>query len=110
MKKTLYILIILILIICFFSTSVYALTLDELDGSGAKTENVQRVGANILTYISIIASAASIVTLIILGIKYMLGSLEERAQYKKSLLPYFIGAIFVFGATTIPTIIYNMVK
>ena len=40
----------------------------------------------------------------------MLGSLEERAQYKKSLLPYFIGAIFVFGATTIPTIIYNMVK
>lgn len=38
----------------------------------------------------------------------MLGSIEEKAQYKKTLLPYLIGAIFVFGATTIPGIVYKM--
>lgn len=108
MKKRIFIVIILILIICFFSTSVYALTIGELDGSGAQTDNIKRVGGNVLTFLSIIASASSIVILIVLGIKYMLGSVEEKAQYKKTLLPYFIGAIFVFGATTIPNMIYSM--
>lgn len=110
MKRAFFVSIVIFLLIFFFSTSVYALTISDLDGSGAETGNIQRVGANVLTYVSIIASATSIVTLIILGIKYMLGSVEEKAQYKKTLLPYFIGAIFVFGATTIPTVIYNMVK
>ena len=57
---------------------------------------------------SIIGSAISIIAIIALGIKYMLGSIEERAQYKKTLMPYFIGAIFVFGATTVSGIVYQM--
>ena len=38
----------------------------------------------------------------------MMGSAEEKAEYKKTLLPYFIGAFFVFGAGVITTIIFNM--
>ena len=54
--------------------------------------------------------AISIIAMIALGIKYMMGSVEEKAEYKKTLLPYFIGAAFVFGATAIPQVIYNMFK
>lgn len=64
--------------------------------------------ASVLQVTGIIASATSIVVLIILGIKYMMGSVEEKATYKKTLFPYFIGAIFVFGASTIASAIYNM--
>ena len=46
--------------------------------------------------------------LIIIGIKYMFGSVEEKAQYKKILLPYFWGAIMVFGITNIVSIIYDI--
>ena len=54
------------------------------------------------------ASVLAVIILIILGIKYMMGSAEEKAEYKKTLLPYFIGALFVFGAGAITTVIFNM--
>ena len=38
----------------------------------------------------------------------MLGSTEEKAQYKKSLLPYAIGALILFGASGIAGAIYNI--
>ena len=37
--------------------------------------------------------------LIVLGIKYMMGSTAEKAEYKKTLMPYFIGALLIFGAS-----------
>ena len=37
----------------------------------------------------------------------MMGSAEEKAEYKKTLLPYVIGAALVFAASTIATVVYN---
>ena len=37
----------------------------------------------------------------------MMGSAEEKAEYKKTLLPYIIGAAFVFAASTIASIIFS---
>ena len=34
----------------------------------------------------------------ILGIKFMVGSVEEQAKIKETLIPYIIGCIVVFGA------------
>lgn len=39
----------------------------------------------------------------ILGIKYMLGSTEQKATYKKSMLPYLVGAVLLFGGVSITT-------
>ena len=38
----------------------------------------------------------------------MIGSVEEKAEYKKTLMPFLIGALFVFAASTIASIIYNI--
>ena len=43
----------------------------------------------------------------ILGIKYMLGSLEERASYKRSMLPYIVGAVLLFGGVNITSALYS---
>jgi len=43
----------------------------------------------------------------VLGIKYMMGSAEEKAEYKKTMIPYIIGAILLFAATTIANAIYT---
>ena len=59
----------------------------------------------IISYITGIGMAVSVITLVVLGIKYMVGSIEERAEYKKSMIPYLIGAFFVFGISAILTII-----
>lgn len=74
--------------------------------TGKLTKKVNGIVGTVRT-IGIIVSVAS---LSIIGIKYMLGSVEEKAQYKQTLLPWVIGAILVFAITTVPTIIYNMVS
>ena len=53
--------------------------------------------------------AVSVITLVVLGIKYMVGSIEERAEYKKSMIPYLIGAFLIgtilqVGVVVIPKI------
>ncbi len=68
-----------------------------------------RIGNSIIGTITVVASIISVIALIVLGIKYMLGSVEERAEYKKVLLPYFVGAIMVFGITNVINLIINLV-
>lgn len=61
----------------------------------------------ILGVVSIIGVFVSVATLSVIGIKFMIGSVEAKAQYKQTLLPWGIGAVLIFSVTTIPTIIYN---
>ena len=79
-------------------------------GDKIKTNDIENFSASIINVISIVGSAAAIVTLIILGIKYMMGSAEEKAEYKKTLLPYIIGAAMVFGASVLTGVIYNFMQ
>ena len=69
---------------------------------------LKEIANKIITPIGVIGSLVSGLAIIIIGIKYMLGSVEEKAEYKKSLGPYFIGAVFVFGITTVVSVIYNI--
>ena len=74
------------------------------------TEAVKTFGNNILGIVSTVSYLISVIILIVLCVKYMMGSSEEKSEYKKTLLPYFIGAIFVFGAGLISSIIFNFAK
>lgn len=64
----------------------------------------------IIGAIQIIGTILSVVVLGIIGIKYMIGSAEERAEYKKTLQPYLIGAIMLFGITNILAIVVKIVN
>ncbi len=57
------------------------------------------VGNIIIGAIRVIGVVVLVVTLMIIGIKYMTGSVSEKAEYKKTMIPYLIGA-FVFLALT----------
>lgn len=35
----------------------------------------------------------------IIGIKYMTGSLEEKANYKKTMVPYLVGCVILFRSS-----------
>lgn len=65
-------------------------------------------GNKILGWLNTIAIMVSAVVMGIIGIKYMVGSVEEKAQYKKSMAPYMIGCTLVFGVTTILKIISSI--
>ena len=69
---------------------------------------VQEKIGNILGVINVIGIVSSVIILMIIGIKYMFGSVEEKAEYKKTATMYFVGAMLVFGGTTIPNILYQI--
>lgn len=65
----------------------------------------EKIG-NILGVINIVGVIVSVITLMVLGIKYMFGSIEEKAEYKKTAIYYIIGAVLIFSGTTVPNILY----
>mgnify|MGYP004526441815 CR=1 FL=1 len=100
--------ILISLFIIIIHNSIFAFNVGELTGTAITDANTTKVGNSIITAITTIGSVISVVILIIIGIKYMIGSVEEKATYKNTLAPYFFGAICVFAASTIAGIIYNV--
>lgn len=45
-----------------------------------------------------IGVALSVIVGAVLGIKFMVGSVEEQAKIKETLIPYVVGCIIIFGA------------
>lgn len=52
----------------------------------------------------------AVIALMIIGFKYIIGSVEEKANYKATMIPYIIGCVMVVAGTTIVSFIYNAVK
>lgn len=71
---------------------------------------LESIGNTIIGVIRTIGSILSVAVLIIIGIKYMMGSAEERAEYKKTMIPYVVGAIIVFGITNLLSIIVSLTE
>ena len=108
--KSLYFTLLLILINFHNVYAATGATIKDFTGkepTGEALDKVKDIGQMFITVATTIGSIISVVVLIVIGIKYMLGSAEERADYKKTLLPYFIGAILVFAASSIAGIVYN---
>ena len=81
-------------------TPVFAVT-NPSSLKGTETTSFDNIGKRIIGMVQAIGSIVSVLVLVILGIKYMMGSAEEKAEYKKSMIPYLVGAVLVFGASAI---------
>ena len=79
-------------------------------GGTVGSEKVQNIAGNILAIVRNVGIAISIVALSIIGIKYMLGSVEQKAEYKKSLIPFAVGVIMLVAGTTVVTFVNEAVN
>lgn len=78
---------------------------DEFVESGGNTKveelklkNFSNTMANTLLGIG---TAIAVIYSVVLGIKYMIGSMEEKAEIKESIIPFIIGCATLFGAFSI---------
>ena len=99
-----------------YSSYSYAMdvssSLGDLNSYGQTTQNsntFENMVGKFITIIQTVGSIISVICLIIIGIKYMIGSVEQKAEYKKVLLPYVIGASLVFATTNLLGIIYSVI-
>lgn len=109
MSKKIVLVLVLMLVALIIPSMVLATNPSNAlnNSTNVDVSAVQSIGGSVVTIVGSIASVVSILILIILGIKYMMGSAEEKAEYKKTLIPYFVGAILVFAAGSIASGVYN---
>ncbi len=72
-------------------------------------EKVNQKAGTILGVIQVIGTIVSVGVLMVVGIKYMMSSVEQKAEYKKTFILYIVGAFLLFSGTLLPSIIYGMV-
>ncbi len=117
MQKTLKILsiiLIAVLMVTMMSTVVMATSdasgqVEDLFNKDAEgTDGIMNVGGRIVSIVTTIGIIVAVVVLLVLGIKYMMGSAAEKAEYKKTMIPYLVGALLIFGASAIAKAIIAM--
>lgn len=122
MKKKIYSSIIIILVILNICSGVIATAggtlVDPIKNPGAykpsenlKTNNTEFVkrGNLVIGVIQLLGTAISVITLMTLGIRYMLASVQEKALYKETIGPYLIGAVMVFAIPNIIAVLYDFI-
>ena len=109
----------IVIAICSVSANVFAaketktsdttaITPSSINGdTKLDTGSISTIGNNIVKILQTAGVVLSVVILIVLGIKYMAGSAEEKADYKKSMMPYVIGAALIFAASALAQVIYT---
>ena len=108
--KIISILLTTVLALIFLTTTTFAAAKPSefaTGGTDVSGQTLSNVGKNIITTIRTVAMIISVVVLMVLGIKYMMGSAEEKASYKKTMMPYIVGAVLVFGAAAISDMVFT---
>lgn len=98
------------LIGCFvlFGASVLVPEIKDLFKDVGSDTSTEDIANSILSMIRATGTMVTVAVLMILGIKYMIGSTEEKATYKKSMLPYAIGVILIFAAVNLTSLVYDI--
>jgi len=133
MKKTAK--IVLIFFVLFLSFSSYntisvARQSEGTDASGGVSNSIETIDPNfydpsdsglsssdkqiisrktgiILGWLRNISVIVSVIAIMVVGLKYILGSVDEKAKYKETLIPIIIGVIIAVSGTTLVSFIYN---
>ena len=88
------------------STSVFAAK-DYLDPSLIVAKNstaansTQNIMGLVLGVVQAIAAGVAVIMLVVIGIKYVAAAPSEKADLKKSLITYVVGAILLFAGSGI---------
>lgn len=64
---------------------------------------------NIFGYIRIVGIIAAVIAIAFMGLKYMFGSIEEKASYKKTIFPYLVGCFMIMSILSIMPLFENII-
>lgn len=103
-----------LIVIMIFSSIAYAdndnFSFSEINnqtaGEDIKNPVKKAVGA-VMGAVRIIATGVAIVMISVVAMKYLMAAPGDRADMKKASIQYVVGAVIVFGAANILTILVN---
>lgn len=121
-KKSLFIIVILILSFMMIFPSITTATNNApindpiTDPNAYKPGSINTSDANVVAQkggiifniLSTLGIIVAVITIIVIGIKYMVGSVQEKAEYKKTMIPYLVGVVMIIGVSGILQLIAKL--
>lgn len=84
--------------------------LDKYENNGVEGADVLRDKSNIIVgVLQAVGTVVAVIMLTIIAIKYMISSIEERAEYKQTMVPYIIGAASILIISNLVGLIYSII-
>ena len=110
MTKFIIIILNVLVFLAVFSQNSLAEGLEEMQNvtelnPDDANSNVARVINSAIGIIQYVGSGIAIIAVSVLGIKYVLASPSEKAETKREIFPMLIGAILLFGAVNVVSLI-----
>ena len=105
-----FLVIITIMLILIIPTNIYAKmdTNISINNTNAMKSS-ENVTSRFLGTLQVAGSAVAIIGLIIIGMRYMFGSIEEKSNTKGVMMYYVIGAILVFATAQFLGFAYTII-
>lgn len=75
-----------------------------------KETQIKKVSDQIYNILLAIGTVIAVIIGAILGIQFMVGSMDDKAKVKESLIPFVIGCIIIFGAFGIWKIVATILQ
>lgn len=114
-KKMMFVIIMFIFVLMFLGTVAFAgdtLNPEEYHHTVSKGDAtyIFGKGGQLLRVLRNIAAVVSVLVLTIIGVRYMVGSVEQKAEYKQTMVPVVIGCILIVSLSTILSLIASVVQ
>ena len=85
--------------------------LDKYKSNGVTgSDELSRRSNMLVTALQAIGTVVAVIMLSIIAIKYMISSVEERADYKQTMIPYVIGAGTLLIVSNLLGLIYSIMQ
>ena len=123
-RKIKILIIISILIICILSLSSNAIAISDISsqatnfidngkshvGTTMNTSLIKEASDTIYNVLLGIGVAAAVIVGAILGIQFMTAGIDQKVEVKKSLFPYIVSCVVIFGAFGIWKLLLTILK
>ena len=91
----------------YLAQTVYNFSKNILDVF-AGINSINSVINEVFSTVSVVANTCAIIAIVIMGLKYMLTSADERAQLKQRMVPLVIGLALIYASTQILGLIVSI--
>lgn len=78
-------------------------------GTSEDAERLVEIGGAIIGVLRVVGVVVAVITLSIIGLKYMMGSTSDKAEYKKTMIPFLIGAGLLLIGTQLVGVLYDLI-
>lgn len=86
------------------------ITTGEKEADKISQDNLKNMSDTIYNILLVAGIIIAIIVGLIMGIKFIMGGIEEKAEIKAMLIPYIVGCVVVFGAFTIWKVVVDILQ